>query len=379
MTEFPVTIKFNTDKQSLRKAEKDAQKTGKSSKSGGGKAAFAGGFLGSLLGELVSSVKALFDPISAIATLLVASLFPLFKPFLILFLKVGIMLFNWLNSILGTDSPVKGITGKDPESGKTIVGEAGKKIALWAGIIGGALAAITAAIIGFPGLLVVAIGIGIALLVKPLVEFGMWLSAKFYEFGQYVRSKLDEWWTGMMESFSSLYNNVSSFFSEWWGKIYSAFQTLYVKLSVFFVQIWDKIKAAFESLYNKLKDMGSWAWDKLTSVLSTSFEALKGIGQWISDKIKDIWNGIKSVGSSLVSGAKNLIGMNDGIITPKGDVIRTNPNDYIIATKNPGSLMGGGGSSGANITINVQGVMDDRLIDEMSRKLQRVLNYGGNF
>jgi hypothetical protein len=46
----------------------------------------------------------------------------------------------------------------------------------------------------------------------------------------------------------------------------------------------------------------------------------------------------------------SAINVNDAIITPKGTVY-THPEDYIIATKNPETMMG---SSGGNVFINIQ-------------------------
>jgi len=42
--------------------------------------------------------------------------------------------------------------------------------------------------------------------------------------------------------------------------------------------------------------------------------------------------------------ASNSITMNDGVVTPKGDVIHTSPKDYIFATQTPGDLVSGGGN-----------------------------------
>ena len=181
---FPVKIKLTgeQDKQNKRTSRSAAK----------------GGFIGSILGQLLGSVKQLFDPLKAMSTLLVAALFPLLKPFLILFIKVGLMLFKFLQNILGTDSPVKGITGSDPSTGETVVGELGKKLALWGGIIVGAVALIAALIAGASLTLAAAIGIGVALLGKVLLEFGMFLGAKLAEGVWWVATKLFEFtvWLG---------------------------------------------------------------------------------------------------------------------------------------------------------------------------------------
>jgi len=68
----------------------------------------------------------------------------------------------------------------------------------------------------------------------------------------------------------------------------------------------------------------------------------------VSDKIKS-WFGGSSV--------------NDAIITPSG-VVNTDPADYIIATKNPEAMMGGGSGVNLNVTYNVN-VSDKRELEKM--------------
>lgn len=51
---------------------------------------------------------------------------------------------------------------------------------------------------------------------------------------------------------------------------------------------------------------------------------------------------------------RNVTKVNDAIITPSGNVISTHPDDYLIATKTPGSLIGGGASQRQpNISFNI--------------------------
>lgn len=62
--------------------------------------------------------------------------------------------------------------------------------------------------------------------------------------------------------------------------------------------------------------------------------------------------------------------VNDAIITPRGQVIETNPNDYIYASKN-------GGMGGTNVYVNVEGNLtaQEELIDIINDALQRKLSY----
>lgn len=77
--------------------------------------------------------------------------------------------------------------------------------------------------------------------------------------------------------------------------------------------------------------------------------------------------------SSSIGG--NSISVDDAVISPQGKVITTNPQDYLIATKNPASLgQGGGGTNIINIYDNeilggddVAEKIGNRIVDEIAR------------
>lgn len=79
--------------------------------------------------------------------------------------------------------------------------------------------------------------------------------------------------------------------------------------------------------------------------------AFQGYSNVVNEALAGFWN--------LVTpqvGGRDLFSVNDAVITPKGDIISTHPEDYLIATKTPEKLAGNGG-----ITINISGTfMDDR-------------------
>lgn len=58
-----------------------------------------------------------------------------------------------------------------------------------------------------------------------------------------------------------------------------------------------------------------------------------------------------SVKEGFVDTVGKVFNVKDAVITPRGDVVKTDPADYLIATKNPGSLMGGG------LTLNFAGAV----------------------
>jgi len=87
-------------------------------------------------------------------------------------------------------------------------------------------------------------------------------------------------------------------------------------------------------------------------------------------------NGVNSVLDKITFGAftGGNKSVNDAIISPSGEIITTNPKDYLIATTNPKGLVGGGG-----IVININGTfMDDRAAARrMATEVMTVLSKNG--
>ena len=131
----------------------------------------------------------------------------------------------------------------------------------------------------------------------------------------------------------------------------------------------------------------------LITLFTDPIEGIKMMGQaiydfviapfeWIGETIGGIFGAGDSnngYDNSMSDSGKKI---DDGVITPTGEVIKTNPMDYIMAVKNPfdmiGGLFGGGDSSGGGIDYDklaeamgnqpVQIVMDGRVISEITRK-----------
>lgn len=101
------------------------------------------------------------------------------------------------------------------------------------------------------------------------------------------------------------------------------------------------------------------AWDTIT-------DAIAGTVDWAEALIKalreilSLFSKVASLtsGGGILASAGKLLGkvlkVNDAIIAPNGNVITTHPDDYLIATKNPGSLAGG-----ISITITGNTFMSD--------------------
>jgi phage-related protein len=132
--------------------------------------------------------------------------------------------------------------------------------------------------------------------------------------------------------------------------------------------VWEQIKVALSASWELLKTFGQWLWDGIVEILDTSLDVLKDIGQWIWDTITGFF--------SFSGGSGTTTSVNDAIITPRGDIVKTHPDDFIIATKNPQSL---GGSSSNNITINISGNADKSTVDKLITQLRRELQLRGTF
>lgn len=107
---------------------------------------------------------------------------------------------------------------------------------------------------------------------------------------------------------------------------------------------------------DKLKEFGQWIWDEATKILTSSLKVLSGIGSWIKNKVMGFF--------SFGGGGKSV---DDAIISPSGDIITTDPADYIIATKNPAGLVG----QGTTINIKVDGFVGDE--ETLANKIGKAL------
>lgn len=101
-----------------------------------------------------------------------------------------------------------------------------------------------------------------------------------------------------------------------------------------------------------------------TKVADFFYGAFASAWEWITDKIGDAIEVVEKF-VNFLERAVNLVGglpgktgsaigklfnVNDAVIAPNGNIISTHPDDYLIATKDPSSLGGGGG-----ITVNING------------------------
>lgn len=110
-------------------------------------------------------------------------------------------------------------------------------------------------------------------------------------------------------------------------------------------------------------------------------DLIESVG-WAIDKMKELWNWLKKVdiggavssaGSKIKKIASRVV--DDAVISPSGNVVSTAPNDWLIATKNPASLGGGGTTivniNGGNYLDRNAGLMlGDQIIQSLRQQMR---------
>jgi phage-related protein len=192
-------------------------------------------------------------------------------------------------------------------------------------------------------------------------------------------------WEGM----KLIWETTKKAFTAFWEILKESWEQLkqnFIKLWEGIKWVWtDLIKPVFEWLASGI----AWVW---TDVIKPAFEFLKDVGQWVWDKILQpafnwladvgtkIWDILKKPFDWLADKIKSInifkenedTSVNDAIIKPNGDIIRTHPKDYIFATKTPEKMMGGGQG---NVTVNINNpsVRNDSDIKKIAEEVSKVM------
>lgn len=215
---------------------------------------------------------------------------------------------------------------------------------------------------------------------------------------------------------------VASIVKAFWEGIMAGLQILFAQLGPVGIFVWNTlIKPLMTLIYEALVGAGTFVWENVIVPLATAmWNALNGAGlalrakideiwQWVQDQLKGgplnlaaaIFNGFAGIINSAVSKASemianlgkgvgetaakigNAIGIHDAVVTPAGQVIKTDPADYLFATKNPQNLARGGGGSTFNVTINNPVVDSEariqQLLDTFERRIEMNIKRGGNY
>jgi len=151
-------------------------------------------------------------------------------------------------------------------------------------------------------------------------------------------------------------------------KIWDWIKKVWTEISALPLKIWNWMKLLPEKIWSWIKTGFEWVRDKVSSV----WDAIKSLPEWI-------WNKMKGLGSIISNAIGNLNPLkmfskgDDFIVTDRGEVIKANPNDTIIATQGGMPNMGGGETK----IFNFYGVTPQEMLDVMKRELQTdTFSYG---
>lgn len=350
---------------------------------GEGGGVFAGSLLGTLLGNILSQLKPVTQFLSAIAAVLtvaLAPLLPILKIFLTLMIFVAKKLNEWLTSAI-KDINTK-TSGKSSENvlanndvfktnkGDSQMGFVDDMKAIWKNFIDSLFEQDWGSVIGINLSAVVAtFAEGIGNILFGLIDIFRGITDLVV--GIFTRNWAEAWngikeiVNGVWEIFKGVLQTVTA----------AAFAVVVLviglpgKIAEIIVKVvqflWKGLTDFFTGVWAGLKDLGKWVWDKITGILGSAFNVLSGIGQWI-------WNKITSM-IGLGKHSTSAGSVDDGIISG-GKIITTDPADYIIATKNPQSLMNGPSNTRADngpVNVYVQGFVGDE--EQLAYKIAKAL------
>jgi len=217
-------------------------------------------------------------------------------------------------------------------------------VMLAAGALALALAAgLSAAFIGIAAAVAVG-GAAIAAIAVLIVTNWGYIRDNFIAAWQIISTGFTTVWTEMKNTAQNALLWISNLVNTSLSAIQAAWNAIWGAVASFFSNIWTGIEStastAINSIMSKVQAFVTWA----ESILGPILGAINAVGSAASVFGKGV--------AGVVSSAASVLNIHDAIITPSGQVIQSDPADYLFATKTPGSL-----GAGAGVTVNINGGM----------------------
>lgn len=138
-------------------------------------------------------------------------------------------------------------------------------------------------------------------------------------------------------------------------------------------ETWQSIKDSFADIWKSVK-IGFYTF--ITAIVE-ALRKVKVFGNIEGWRFESTKAGLyhKQKNGNMINVTKDTIDdIDDGIITPNNQVIKTNPKDYIIAMKQPQQLASVSGAGGGTYTININAnVRNDNDIRQIKNELERLI------
>lgn len=138
-------------------------------------------------------------------------------------------------------------------------------------------------------------------------------------------------------------------------------------------ETWQSIKDSFADIWKRVK-LGFYTF--ITAIVE-ALRKVKVFGNIEGWRFESTKAGLyhKQKNGNMINVTKDTIDdIDDGIITPNNQVIKTNPKDYIIAMKQPQQLASVSGTGGGTYTININAnVRNDNDIRQIKNEIKRLI------
>ncbi len=303
-------------------------------------------FVASLFAGLIRIMEPVFRLFSVILSLLFLPLIPILKPVLKKLGEFAGALATAGTDFLAGDIDFSEFLGKVADAIREIFLTEEVKTAVFDGLVN--LFNELGQFVGENGVAI------ISGFTKAVIAFLKGLALGFLAFIDGLSQEFNNFGKILVVALTLIVTGIVIAFGGWIALLAVVLGTLAFKLGL-------KIGEALEKIAIKIRD--TW---------NTFIDNVKGIFDSIIRKIKDFLSGL---GGLLSRGGGRTTSVGDAIIRPNGQIIKTDPADTLIATKNPEALGGGGGGQFIfSPTINLNGPIDSEL--DIRRVAEQIAQMG---
>ena len=224
--------------------------------------------------------------------------------------------------------------------------------------------------------------------IKKVIDDFKW----FYNFIRPIFKPLGKLFSGFYNTIAKIFGNVDKETNEGgtMEMLISGFAGLLSPISAFktvielaelavdtfktkITETWQSIKDSFADIWKSVK-IGFYTF--ITAIIE-ALRKVKVFGNIEGWRFESTKAGLyhKQKNGNMINVTKDTIDdIDDGIITPNNQVIKTNPKDYIIAMKQPQQLVTASGAGGGTYTININAnVRHDNDVKQIRNELERLI------